>query len=240
MSATSTSHFRIGLRDGLPFLLVVGPFGLLFGVFANEAGLSLGQIMAMTMTVIAGASQFTALQLMQDGAPLWLILAGALAVNLRMAMYSAALVPHLGSASLWQRLLIAYCNLDQSYAMASARYEREPGLSVQAKVGYFLGVATPLVPVWGLATLMGALVGARIPPAFALDFALPITFLAILGPMIRTRAHLTAALVSVAVGLALSGLPSGIGLLIAAVCAMVAGAAAETLEERRRTRRSAA
>ena len=53
-----------GFRDGLPFLLVIVPFGMLFGVLAAEAGWNLAEIMAMSVMVIAGASQFTALQLL--------------------------------------------------------------------------------------------------------------------------------------------------------------------------------
>ena len=43
--------------------------------------------------------------------------AASLAVNLRMAMYSASLVAHLGPARLWQRALVAYLNVDQTYAL---------------------------------------------------------------------------------------------------------------------------
>jgi hypothetical protein len=70
--------------------------------------------------VIAGASQFAALQLMSENAPTLIVVASALAVNLRMAMYSAALAPHLGPASLKDRALIAYMNVDQSYALVGA------------------------------------------------------------------------------------------------------------------------
>ena len=58
---------------------------------AAEAGWGLAETMGMTVMVIAGASQFTALQLLSEHAPLVIVIATALAVNLRMAMYSAAL-----------------------------------------------------------------------------------------------------------------------------------------------------
>ena len=66
------------------------------------------------VVVIAGASQFTAIQLMTENASIWAVLAASLAVNLRMAMYSASLQPHLGTAPLWQRLLVGYVNFDVS------------------------------------------------------------------------------------------------------------------------------
>ena len=106
---------------------MVVPFATLFGVVAIEAGLTLAQTLTFSILVIAGASQFAALQLMLENAAISFILAAALAVNLRMAMYSAALAPHLGNAALWQRILIGYLNFDQSYILSVAKYENEPG-----------------------------------------------------------------------------------------------------------------
>ena len=90
-----SSYWR-GLRDGLPFLIVVGPFGMLFGVLATEAGLAIHETLAFSVVVIAGAAQFTALQLLTENAPTLVVIASALAVNMRMAMYSASITPHLG------------------------------------------------------------------------------------------------------------------------------------------------
>ena len=183
--------------------------------------------------VIAGAAQFTALQLMMDDAAIGLVLLAALAVNLRMAMYSAALVPHLGPAPIWQRALAAYVNFDQTFMLSVARYEQAPDWDVSRKMAYFMGVGVALAPVWMIATVLGAVVGSAIPEAFALDFIVPIMFLAMVAPALRTWAHVAAAAVSVVVALALIGLPSGTGLLIAAFCAMVAGVCVELWSERR-------
>ena len=100
-------------------------------------------------------------------------------------------------------------------------------------MAYFMGVGVALAPVWMIATVLGAVVGSAIPEAFALDFIVPIMFLAMVAPALRTWAHVAAAAVSVVVALALIGLPSGTGLLIAAFCAMVAGVCVELWSERR-------
>ncbi|SHF45772.1 Predicted branched-chain amino acid permease (azaleucine resistance) [Loktanella atrilutea] len=226
-SATTKSVYWEGVRAGAPFVIVVVPFSLLFGVAATDAGLTLGQAMGFSVLVIAGASQFAALQMMVDQAGIALVLLAALAVNLRMAMYSAALVPALGQAPLWQRACVAYLLFDQTYLASVKAYEERPAMGVRARIAYFFGVATPITPIWCGMTAVGVLVGATIPPAMALDFALPITFLAMVAPMLRTLAHVAAAFTSVVVALALSGLPSGFGLLIAAACAMVVGVLVE-------------
>ena len=226
-TTTAKTAYLAGVRDGLPFILVAAPFAMLFGVVAAEAGLSLAQAMGFSIVVIAGAAQFAALQLMVEDAALGLILLAALAVNLRMAMYSAALVPFLGAAPFWQRALVAYNLFDQTYIAAVARYEARPEMTVPERVAYYFGVSSPIVPFWFVMTAVGALLGSAIPPAYALDFALPITFLAMIGPMLRTVAHVAAALTSMVVGLVLVGLPSGLGLLIAAGCAMTVGVIVE-------------
>ncbi len=221
------SPYLRGVLDGAPFVLVVVPFAALFGVVASEAGLALVETMGFSVLVIAGAAQFTALQLMQDGAPILVILATSLAVNLRMAMYSASLTPHLGGVKRWQRALAAYLLVDQSYMLSISYYETHPGLRPGAKLAYFFGVVTPVAPAWYLASLAGALLGAAIPPQYALDFGLPITFLAMIAPMLKSAAHLAAALTSVTAALALAWLPYGSGLLVAALLAMVVGAEVE-------------
>ncbi len=224
---------RRGLLDSLPFLLVIVPFGMLFGVAATEAGLPIAQVMAFTVLVIAGAAQFTALQLLQDNAPVAIILVAALAVNLRMAMYSASLAPHLGKARLWQRALAAYLLVDQSYALAHPAFEAEKDAPAGRKLAYFMATMITIAPAWYAATYAGARLGAAVPDGFALDFAVPITFLALVAPALKTLPHVIAAAVSVALALALSWVPYSLGLMVAALAAMAAGAQAELWLEKR-------
>jgi len=223
-----------GARDGAPFVLVVVPFALLFGVVATEAGLDLAEVMGMSVLVIAGAAQFAALQQMVADTPIVMILATALAVNLRMAMYSASLTPHLGAAPLWQRAAAAYLMVDQSYMLSIAKFETEPDLTLSERLRYYFGTMLLIGPAWYGASLVGALVGKAIPPEFALDFAVPITFLAMIAPMLRSLAHVAAAGTSVGLALLLAGLPYGTGLLVAAAAAMVVGAGVEVILGRAR------
>lgn len=233
MTTTVKTDFKRGLRSGAPFLLVIGPFALLFGVVGTEAGLNLAQVMGFSVLVIAGASQFTAVQLMSNDAPTVLVLATALAVNLRMAMYSASLTPYIGSAPLHTRLLAAYGLVDQSYAISITEFETQPEMKVPNRVAFFFGSFLILCPVWYGLTFVGAVAGTAIPPQFALDFAIPITFIALIAPALRSLPHVIAALTSVLVSLACAGLPYSFGVLIAAACAMTVGALSESWAERR-------
>ena len=221
------SAFRSGARDCAPFVLVAAPFGALFGIAAAAAGLDLAQVMGFSVVVIAGAAQLTALQLMLDQAPVAIVLLSAIAVNLRMAMYSASLAPYLGAAPLWQRALVAYMNVDQTYAVSVLRYEADPAMPLPARVAYFLGACLPVVPVWYASTLAGALLGTSVPDDWGLDFAVPIAFLAIVAPALRTLAHVAAAAVSIVLATALAGLPFNLGLIPSGIGAMIVGAEVE-------------
>lgn len=227
------SAFFRGCRHALPFLIVVVPFAMLFGALATDAGLTMLEVLTFSAVVFAGAAQFAALQLMQDQAPLLVILATSLAVNLRMVMYSIALSPHLGSAPLGIRATIAYFLVDQSYVTSIAEFDRNPSLTMAEKIAYFFGSIAPIAPLWYISNIAGARLGQAIPPEYALDFAVPITFLAVIAPMIRTLPHVAATLVSILGALLLATLPLGTGLLVAATLAMAAGATLEYLLERK-------
>ena len=233
-SDAGRSAFLAGLRDGAPMVLGVAPFGLLFAVVASEAGLDILQVMGMSVLVIAGAAQFTALAQMQDGAPMFMVLAAALAVNMRMVMYSASLAPWLGDAPFWQRALAAYILVDNTYAQGMSAFERNPGWSVGRRMRYYMGIALPSWVAWYLFTFLGAWFGRALPEALALDFAPPIIFISIVAPMLKSLAHVAAALTSVIVALGLSFLPHSAGLMVAALAAMAVGAAVEALGGRPR------
>ncbi len=226
-TATEKSGFWRGFLAGLPFVIVVIPFAMLFGVVATEAGLPLYQVMAFSFLVIAGASQFTALQFMSENAPTIVVLASALAVNLRMVMYSAALTPHLGSQPLWKRVFLSYFLVDQTYLLSATEYENRPDQTAAQKAAFFFGCMIPICPMWYLFTWVGAAVGEQIPASLGIDFIVPIAFLAMVSPALRTPAHIAAAFVSIVLALALFWIPFNLGLLVAALVAMITGAEIE-------------
>ena len=232
-TTTPKTAFWRGVRDSAPFTLVAGPFALLFGVIATEAGLNLFEVMTFSLAVIAGAAQFTALQLMQENAPTVVVIISALAVNLRVAMYSAALTPYLGRAPMWQRVFAAYLLVDQSYALSHQKFEAEPDMTVPERMGYYMGTCLLVMSVWNGASLAGAIIGSALPPQIPIDFALPIAFLAMVAPALRTLPHVIAAFTAVVVSLFAASVPWSLGLIIAGAAGMIAGAQAELWMERR-------
>ena len=226
--------FWRGFRDCAPFIVIVAPYAMLFGVVARDAGLAVYEVMAMSVLVIAGASQFTAVALLQEHAPVIVILAASLAVNMRMAMYSATLTPHLGHLPMWQRGVVAYMMVDQSFALSVRKYDEEPAMSPRAKTAYYLGTLLAVAPWWYICTFLGAVLGQAIPAQFSLEFAVPVCFIAMAAPMLRTLPHMVAALVSVLAAILFSALPYNLALVVAGVLGMIAGAQTEFFLKRRR------
>ncbi|BAO30003.1 putative branched-chain amino acid permease (azaleucine resistance) [Sulfuritalea hydrogenivorans sk43H] len=222
---TPSAAFSLGLRSVMPLLLGVAPFGVIYGVVALQSGISPLAAMAMSSIVFAGSAQFLLAQLVGAGAPL-LLTAGAVGlVNLRHALYSASVAPILAHLPRRWKVLLAYLLTDEAYAAAIPHMlaGREGGNSPHAHWILF-GSGFGLWSGWQVATLAGVLIGAQLPADLGLDFALPLTFIAIVVPMIDSRALLASALTAGAVAVVLAALPYKLGLFVAALAGLAVGA----------------
>lgn len=219
--------FVSGVRAVAPIMLGIVPFGLIAGAAAVAAGLTLLDAIGLSMVVFAGASQLAAIGLLGDGAPLAIVVATVLVINLRLVMYSASLAPELLEEPRRWKLLEAYLLTDQAYALAVTRFAE--GIPDADRRWYYLGAASPLWAVWQVCTVVGAVVGARVPEWLPLEFAVPLTFLALLVPAIEDRATGLAALAGGGVATLGAGLPLNAGLLLGAVLGILAGTAAGTV-----------
>lgn len=213
--------FRAGLRDMAPILLSVIPFGLVCGVDALHAGLSIAQAVVFSLAVFAGSSQLVATQLIGSGAPLAVIVLAALLVNLRFLMYSAGMSQRFAKLSFGRKLLYSFVMTDQSYALSQHAFA-DPGRSI-APLRYYLGASLGLFAAFQGGQLAGVLAGAQIPKAWELDFAIPLAFTALLVPALRSRSHAWAGLIAGALALCLSGMPYLLGVFIAALVAIGVG-----------------
>ena len=224
---SSRHDFWAGLWGALPFCVVVAPYGIVFGVLAVESGLDILTATAFSMAVIAGAAQFTALSLMQDQAPVLIVIIVGLAVNLRMALYSATLATHLGAAPFWTRAFVAYAILDHSFALADQQFQKEPDMSLSRKLGFYFGATSLVAVIWVVGTGFGAWLGAQIPDWLALDFTMPIAFIALVAPALRSLPHVSAAFTAATLSLLLAPVPYGLGLIISALVALLLGSEVE-------------
>ena len=221
----SRAGFRAGAIASLPVLPAVAPFGLIFGTVAMEAGLDPVQALAMAALVIAGASQLAALQLLGEGAPFLVILATSAAVNLRMMLYSASLAAAWRGTGKGWRALAAFFLHDQAYGLSINRYRARPGERPAERIGFFFGTVATTCTVWMLATWAGIAVGEQLPEELGLEFFVPLAFLALVAPMIRSKPEIAAAATAVAVGVALKDLPYRSGIFVASGAGVAVGMA---------------
>jgi len=226
------AEFRRGAQEGFPFLAGALPFALILGVAAVDVGMETGLAIAHSGIVFAGTAQLAALQLMQGGSTVGIVLLTTLVVNLRMMMYSATMALHFKSLSFTRRLFLSYFLIDQVFAFSVIRLQEEPDLEPDALQWYYLGIGLPMSIFWVVGTAVGVFLGAIVPGSWGLDFAIPLMLIAVTVPSLKTKKSVLAAVVGG--GLAVVGfqLPYNLGLLVGAILGMVAGLLVELWEEK--------
>ncbi len=232
-------EFLAGCRDEAPLQLGVIPFGMLYGIGAVAAGMPVWLAQLTSMVVFAGAAQLVIVQMLSAAAGALPIGLTAALLNLRHLLYSASVAGHVRHLPRRWRVVLAYLLTDEAYAVAILRYTRpEAADQEQAEPDlrhwYFLGCGLTLWGCWQLSTALGIAFGARIPPEWDIDFAVPLTFIALLTLLVKERAGQAAALVAALAVLALAALPYRLVLVLAVVLGLLAGAAAARRGEGRR------
>jgi 4-azaleucine resistance transporter AzlC len=214
-------QFWLGVQAELPILIGGFPFGLIYGASALNAGLSKAESQMMSSIVFAGSAQLIATQLIHEAAPGFVIILTIAIVNLRHMLYSASLAPYLASLSTRWKVLLSYLLTDEAYAPAIIKYERD---GVQPFTHWFLfGAGLALWAEWQVSTAVGIFLGGAIPESWSLDFALPLTFIAMVVPALKGRPYIAAALSAGVTALVAYSLPYNLGLILAALVGVVVG-----------------
>jgi 4-azaleucine resistance transporter AzlC len=226
---TRRREFLSGCRDELPILLGVAPFGMIYGFLALGAGLSPTLAQAMSAVVFAGSAQVVIAQLVHQGSPALVVVVTVFVVNLRHALYSASVAPHLRRLRASFKGILAYLLTDECYAVAITRYLRDGDRTEVSpyRHWYFLGAGLTLWSCWQVTTGVGIFLGGRLPASWSLDFTLPLTFIALVVPALKDRASGAAALSAGLVALVAFGLPYRLGLIAAAVTGVGVGLGVE-------------
>ncbi len=223
---TTQHDFIAGARDSLPILLGVVPFALICSVAAVSVGLTPFEAMGMSFIVFAGASQLAVLQLMGQGA-VWLVMVlTAWVINLRFTMYSATLAPYLQKEPLLRKAPFAYILSDQAFGVSMSHFANEMPAN---PAWYYYGAAAAVWVAWQISSIIGALLGTLVPESWGLDFAFPLSFMALMFAALNDRPTVLAALVGGVVAILAKGLPYNLGLVLAALLGIGVGVLAEGL-----------
>ncbi|MBK9625568.1 MAG: AzlC family ABC transporter permease [Rhodocyclaceae bacterium] len=221
--------FRRGAREGffhyLPLSIGLIPWALVTGVAMRGAGFSVFEAMGMNIIVFAGTAQLGTLPLIVVGAPMWMILATALALNLRFVIFSAAIAPAFEGVSRWRRILSGYLLTDGVFASCSPRMLAST--DKDWRLGFYLAPSVWCWALWQVLTLIGVLGASVLPTNWSLDFMASIALMVLLVPIISSRPMLVAALAAGATAVLLHDLPLKLGLIAAIFVGIGAGFLAE-------------
>ena len=245
MNATSSADIQSTQRDNEPsdyaqfwrgFLALMPlwtgaiPVGVAYAVAARDAGLSPVQTQLMSLTVFSAAAQFSAVSLFAHHTPIVVMIVTAMTLNLQLFLFglTAARDSH---PSLRRRFLTAYVLTDGAFAIAVA--------GGRIRMPVLLGAGVSMFTAWNAGTLIGAAAGAILPDLsrFGVDFVAPLTFLAVLVPLLRSKPALLTLVVAAATTLVLTRVTTtGVAVLGAGLIGSVAGSWSAGYLERRSPR----
>ena len=209
--------FFRGFLAMLPLWAGAIPFGIAYSLAAGDAGLDAWTIQLMSLTVFSAAAQVSAVALLGLGSSMTEILITAIALNLHLPLFGAAIARELPLT--WsKRLGVAGLLTDATYAIS---------VSVgKLRVPVLLGAGTSMYAGWNLGTASGLAIGRAIPDPqqLAIELVVPLTFLAVLIPMLRTRVSLLVASWSAVITLLLGNwVPLGVAILLAGATGCLLG-----------------
>ena len=177
MNNKSKNFFK-GIKDTIPLMIPVVPFGIIFGVLAIDLGLSPFSAIAMSIIIFGGASQIIFLQLFSAGASSLVILSSVGAVNSRHLLYGTVLSEHLSDLNLTKKIIVSYFLVDQAFAVSNDHFKKNK--KDKDKYFHLIGGGLNCWIVWQITTIIGIYLGSIIPEKLGLTFAIPLTFLALL------------------------------------------------------------
>jgi 4-azaleucine resistance transporter AzlC len=221
------------IAPALPVVMGYLPIGFAYGVLAINAGLTPFETIAMSVIVYAGSAQLMAVSLFAGGVNPFSIIATTFIVNLRHLLMSASLAPYMER---WKKTQVAaFCFelTDESFGVHSLRFKEGENAAPQT-----LAINLTCQLAWVGGTVLGVLAGGLISDVkpFALDYALPAMFIALLILQIKNKLHLLVALVGGALSMALwLGHVTQWNVILATVLAATLGAGVETWTHKHRS-----
>lgn len=201
--------------------LGLAAWGLVTGVAMVKGGLSVPLALLMSLTVFAGSAQLAAVPLMTAGAPLWVIWATAACINLRFVIFSAQWHPFFMRFPRRERLALGYISADLNYVLFMKRFPEPPPTALG--VPYFWGGAALNWTSWQVPSLIGLVIGDRIPPHWGVGFAGTLALLGLTLSLLNDRATWIAAGVAGAAAVAAYALPLKLNILVAIAAAVAIG-----------------
>jgi predicted branched-subunit amino acid permease len=211
----TTSHreraehpFVLGVRATLPWLVGIVPFGVVIGARAADAAIPTAAGWLTGPLIFAGSAQVVTIEMLDDGAAPLVAIVAALAVNLRLVLYSAAMAPYWHGTPRWFRAVA-------------------PAFLVDPSLRHYLGGVTALFLAWVAAITAGAVLGAALPPALHLELVVPLYLLGEVVPRLPDRAVRAGVVAAAGLGVVSAHIPLHLGVLAAIAAGVTVSLAIE-------------
>jgi predicted branched-subunit amino acid permease len=209
----------------LPLLAGVAPFGLVVGATVAASSLDPWVGWSTSWTVYGGTAQLSAVTLLDAGAPLLVLVATVVVVNLRLVVYAAALAPHWRGSPWWWRALACYLLVDPSYAVGAQHVAGDP--TPEDHRAHYVGAGLTLWVGWLLCCGLGIAIGDQITDLVPAGLVSELMLVSLVAPALQGRGRRAGIAVAAAIAVPLLVLPLGTGVLVAAVAG---GVVAQRLE----------
>ncbi len=210
--------FWKGFKAMLPITTGVIPFGAVMGTVCSESGLGILQTLGMNFWVYAGAAQLASMELMNQNTTALVVITTGLIINARFLLYSAAMSPLVQRASFMTKLFCAYTLTDQGYAVMSAHQSKLTGM--HDTIRFYLGCTICMALTWHTSVIGGFIFGNFAPTSWSLDYAVPLSFIALVIPTLKNHRYVLVVIVSSLLSILFYPLPYRIGLILAAIVAI--------------------
>lgn len=219
------NEFLAGIKDTIPMVIGAIPFGIIFGALAvtGDSPLTPTATMGLSLFVFAGSAQFIGIGLYSQGIGLALIILTTFIVNLRHALYAASLAPYMRHVGHNWLLPLGFWLTDETYAVVINRFQTHG--KNPYRHWYYFGSAIFMYLNWQLCTVIGIVAGQQLGDAtsWGLDFAMVVTFIGIVVPLIINRPMLACALIAAITSLATYNLPNRLGYMVGGLAGIIAG-----------------
>lgn len=219
-----------GARAAVPWIAGLAPYGFVIGVTIAASRVPALAGWVSGPLIFAGSAQLVVIDLLDHGVAPTVVVVTALAVNLRLLFYSAAIAPHWRGAGRWWRLLAPLSLVDPTFALGMDGYRAHDD-NPTAGHAYYLGAAAVIAATWLITTAAGIALGAGIPQSLGLGAVVPIFLVGEVVPRATDRPTVVSVAVAAIVALAGARIPGHLGTGIAIAAGIAAGIATERVED---------
>ncbi|MDI6601058.1 MAG: AzlC family ABC transporter permease [Thermoanaerobacteraceae bacterium] len=216
-----------GIRSAIPIVIGYIPIGFAYGVLGITSGLSIIEVISLSLFVYAGSAQFIAVSLLSTGVDIVTIVSTIFIVNLRHFLYSTSLSRYMKEIGRHHIPLLSFFITDETYAVSITDLQN----GQKPDESYFYQLFLTSYITWVLSSLVGALSGSLLKTSglnWGLDYALPAMYIALLFMQLADFKKFIVAVFSGALSIALIYLiPGNFNVIIAALCGASLGVVLE-------------